>query len=91
MAHCFKQVYSLGNLGFYYKAYEKCFMFIEITVFIEINIGEIIFVYTDPAENISIGGVRSPDLTSSLEVKSIVWPAPSWFFSPLSTNLSGAM
>ena len=51
----------------------------------------LMYQYTDPAENISIGGVMSPDLTSSLEVKSIVCPAPSWFFSPLSTNLSGAM
>lgn len=51
----------------------------------------LMYQYTDPAENISIGGVISPDLTSSLEVKSIVCPAPSWFFSPLSTNLSGAM
>lgn len=73
-----------------FQAYEKCFVFMEIN-FIQLNIGEILFVDTDPAENISIGGVMSPDLTSSLEVKSIVWPAPSWFLSPLSTNLSGAM
>lgn len=84
-------MYSTLNIIFYtytkikFQAYEKCF------VFMEINIGEILFVDTDPAENISIGGVMSPDLTSSLEVKSIVWPAPSWFLSPLSTNLSGAM